>query len=310
VRWTAAEVLLILFLAPLWASVSSEVLNASGFSTWMYGPELVALARSTPIEGVDATPRQLAQFRLLLWSGCLTFVLQLSSILFLLYALSGTRPRDIGLTSRRLGTNLLAGVLSALALIPAVYALNYLVTQVYGTARVQEHPFAQLLKQDLMSVERLALFAAAVIAAPVGEELLFRGILQPYCATRSWGPHAAMIGAFLLALAARGDQILAAWRAGSGSALLHELAPALTLLTLVPIYLLVWWRSRTPLVPALLATAILFGWIHARVWPSPVALTLFGLGLGYLAYRTQSLVGPIVLHAVFNAAAFALLTLP
>jgi membrane protease YdiL (CAAX protease family) len=36
------------------------------------------------------------------------------------------------------------------------------------------------------------------------------------------------------------------------------------------------------------------------VWPTPVALFVLALGLGALAYRTQSLVGPVVLHGLFN----------
>ena len=36
------------------------------------------------------------------------------------------------------------------------------------------------------------------------------------------------------------------------------------------------------------------------VWPSPVPLLLLALGLGYLAYRAQSLAAPMLIHALFN----------
>ena len=39
------------------------------------------------------------------------------------------------------------------------------------------------------------------------------------------------------------------------------------------------------------------------VWPTPIPLFALGLSLGYLAYRTQSLVAPVVLHGLFNAVA-------
>jgi len=52
---------------------------------------------------------------------------------------------------------------------------------------------------------------------------------------------------------------------------------------------------------ALFGTAVLFACIHTSVWPTPVPLLVLGLGLGLLAQRTQSLVGPIVLHGLFNA---------
>lgn len=53
--------------------------------------------------------------------------------------------------------------------------------------------------------------------------------------------------------------------------------------------------------PAVFGTALLFGMLHVGVWPTPIPLFVLGLGLGWLAWRTQSLVGPIVLHALFNA---------
>jgi len=57
---------------------------------------------------------------------------------------------------------------------------------------------------------------------------------------------------------------------------------------------------------ALAATAALFAAIHFNLFAFPALLAL-GLVLGYLYDRTQSLVGPIVLHALYNAAVLALL---
>jgi membrane protease YdiL (CAAX protease family) len=54
---------------------------------------------------------------------------------------------------------------------------------------------------------------------------------------------------------------------------------------------------------AIYGSAVLFASFHASVWPSPIPLFVLGLGLGWLAYRTQSLVAPIVAHALFNAVA-------
>ena len=66
-------------------------------------------------------------------------------------------------------------------------------------------------------------------------------------------------------------------------------------------------RSRDNTVPAILGTSVLFAMIHAAVWPSPVALFVLALGLGWLKERTRSLVGPMVLHSLFNAVNCALL---
>ncbi len=50
-------------------------------------------------------------------------------------------------------------------------------------------------------------------------------------------------------------------------------------------------------------SAMLWSMAHMAVWPSPIPLFLLGLGLGWLAYRTQSLIGCIVGHALFNTVA-------
>ena len=76
--------------------------------------------------------------------------------------------------------------------------------------------------------------------------------------------------------------------------------PALFVLALVPVFLLVWWRSRTPVGPAVFGTAALFAAFHSGVWPSPVPLLLLALGLGIIAYRAQSLAAPMLIHALFN----------
>lgn len=59
---------------------------------------------------------------------------------------------------------------------------------------------------------------------------------------------------------------------------------------------------------AIVGSATLFALMH-EAWPSAVALVPLGLVLGWLAYRTQSLVPGIILHALFNAVAFGVLFL-
>jgi membrane protease YdiL (CAAX protease family) len=55
-------------------------------------------------------------------------------------------------------------------------------------------------------------------------------------------------------------------------------------------------------IGALLASSAVFGLIHLPTEPQAVLpLFILGLALGYAAYRTRSLVAPIVAHALFNA---------
>src|SRR5262249_57689443 len=99
--------------------------------------------------------------------------------------------------------------------------------------------------------------------------------------------------------------------------LLGELAPTLFVVVLVGLFLAYrswrgWPREEEPADPvgAVFCTSVLFAAAHSGVWPSPVPLFLLGLVLGYLAYRTQSLVPSLVVHALFNGLACVLLFFP
>ena len=53
---------------------------------------------------------------------------------------------------------------------------------------------------------------------------------------------------------------------------------------------------------AICGSAMMWAVFHGA-WPSPIALFGLGLGIGYLAHRTQSLIGCIVLHSLVNTVA-------
>jgi membrane protease YdiL (CAAX protease family) len=162
------------------------------------------------------------------------------------------------------------------------------------------HPLTQAAGEGLAPAEWSLLIFAATVAAPVIEELLFRGLLQPWFASHKGGGYAAFGAAFAWAAYVCRDRVRAAWPLGVGP-ILDAAAPVLFVLSLLPILFIVVWRSRTPAGPAILGTAVLFAAIHSSVWPSPVALLLLALGLGGLAWRTRSLAGPILMHSLFNS---------
>jgi membrane protease YdiL (CAAX protease family) len=268
------------------------------------------------------------------------FPFQLGSILLVVRRYSGARLDQLGLTTRRLPANVILGYLGWLVLCPVVYAVSYLTTWLYlewTGLPPDEHTLTELI-QDLHPVlEWLLLWFLAVVAAPVLEELLFRGLIQGWLLARPRGAPLAMALALALPMTILGT---------------YKRARILFVLALVPGFLVLpgllrWWRRRrsdkppasneslplaapgTPPEPAgeirwtdrlgallvaldragedprtrrawaMYATATLFALIHP--WPTPVPLFLLGLGLGWLAYRTQSLVGPMVLHALFNS---------
>jgi membrane protease YdiL (CAAX protease family) len=63
-----------------------------------------------------------------------------------------------------------------------------------------------------------------------------------------------------------------------------------------------WAQTNADL--AIVGSAMLFAAVHSNNWPAPIPLMLLGLALGWLARRTQSLIAPITLHALFNLVAF------
>jgi membrane protease YdiL (CAAX protease family) len=185
------------------------------------------------------------------------------------------------------------------------------------------------------------IFFTATVAAPILEEWLFRGVLQTWLVRREWGGHAAMAGALLMALVStRWDRLEWSPTAPGLRALLHSAMPSLFVLFMVPGYLAARWLvtrsqddqvtgwqgdkgtdedplspaqeqrpSRAAVVGAVYGASLLFAAAHSFAWPTPIPLFFLGLLLGWLMYRTESLVAPDVLHALFNGLSCVLLLL-
>lgn len=323
VTWGPGEVLVVAFLWTFfWPAAAREALAAIGFFRWHYGPEaalvlsspaqrqaqktgLALLAGPAAAESFDeplAEARQRLGNRFNLWALALAFPFQLATMLAIPYAVSRTRPQQLGLTTRRLGRNLLAGLITGLLLTPAVlgvFAAVLLLCEHGLPGKVHEHALTVLMRTGLSGGEWTLLVFAAVVAAPVLEELIFRGLLQPWLGTRPWGGQAGVALALALALAACGTDVLAA-RHREWTVILDAAAPALFVLAMIPIFLIAFRRHSTQEARAVFGTALAFAALHSSVWPTPIPLFVLGLGLGELARRTGSLVGPIVVHSLFN----------
>lgn len=238
-----------------------------------------------------------------LWSAALALPFTVGTILLAMRRLSGTRPYQLGLTTHRWRADLALGYLVWLGLTPVVLFIHFLAIRWLGSV---PHPFERLAEQPLLPVEWALILFLTVVQAPLVEELLFRGVLQPWLGRRPWGGHAAVAAALAISLP---WSKLDSWPQ-DGQEQLLALAPALFVLAMLPGYLLLpRLTGNVREVRAIYATALLFGAFHAAVWPSPIALFVLGLGLGWLAWRTQSLTGPIFVHALFNAVASAVLLL-
>ncbi len=66
-------------------------------------------------------------------------------------------------------------------------------------------------------------------------------------------------------------------------------------------------RQRWGASAAILISAVLFGLVHAPIWPQVVNAFIMGIMLGYIYVLTDSLLSVIIIHAVNNGMAYMLL---
>ncbi len=283
VPWSGAEIGLASFLAwVFWPGLMVVLVKGIGFDRWFYG------------EAVEN------ELRLSLWISALAAPFQVLTYPLVFAALCDARPEQLGLTARQLGRNLLAG-LGGMLLVPDVFALFWLVRRCYGASGeegVEKHALETLAGQGLSLSEWFLLYFTATLAAPLHEELAFRGVLQPWLAKGRWRGLSALLGALILTLWYRRAQIHDSFSTGWDNIFVAAV-PLLFVSALLPLYLFA-ARFGGSQSAALIGTSALFACIHSA-WPTPIPLFLLGLGLGLLAQRTQSLVAPVLLHGLFNA---------
>jgi membrane protease YdiL (CAAX protease family) len=236
-------------------------------------------------------------------ANAIALPLALVTSVLLLWRASGTRPYQLGLSLGRWRQDVLLGFLGWLVLTPIVLGLNLVVTWcvILVTKEVPKvHELSRLPSLGEPLLGWILLWVNAVAAAPLWEEFFFRGVVQRWLGSRRWGGHLAM--AFLLAVPGveaavafyrPDDRLGEFWKE-------HALFVLAVVVGYVGLLAALWRRGerRDAVGPVIYCTAALFAYYHP--WPTEPAIFVLGLGLGWLAYRTQSLVGPIVLHALFN----------
>jgi membrane protease YdiL (CAAX protease family) len=237
--------------------------------------------------------RELPATRQALWASLLAWPPTVASAVLIPALASGTRPYQLGLTWHQAPVNVLRGYLAWLVSMPIVLVVHHAAEAVQrGLTHLppQEHPLTQVARENPDAAPWHLLGATALIAAPVLEELLFRGLVQPWAARRWYGP--VVVSAFAVAVAAS---------YGPGPR-------GFSILLIAGLAAVEWMTRRRPSahrdLTAVYATSMLFAVSHGNVWPTPVPLFVLSLALGFVAFRTQSLVGPIVMHVLFNGVAF------
>jgi membrane protease YdiL (CAAX protease family) len=331
VPWLGADVWFAFGVMILVPGLVLAALENSGFFTLLYGNNTASLSE-----------------RKALWALVAAAPLQAALILAELALVRGARPADVGLTGRRLAQNVVAGYLLWLVLAAVALLLYWAMTLFMET---QKHPMEQLSRLPLLGAEWTAIVFLTVVAAPLLEELVFRGVLLPWQTSRGLDAQLT-VGAAALAVAV----FYGITRQGT-----FNPVPMAFVLALLPGYVVLpylhrrwrerrrgptaedragggperngvasdhaapWWEHvsrglagfvrlasdrRVNVLLAFYSNGLLFAAAHSSVWPSPIPLFLLGVGLAWLAHRTQSLVGPMVAHALFNGVACLEMFLP
>jgi membrane protease YdiL (CAAX protease family) len=129
-------------------------------------------------------------FKLSAGLGFCTFL----SVPLVLVKWRGARPYQIGLHGDRLVRNIVLGVAAYLLAMPLVGAVLLIAAEFFGPP---QHEIEELVRSTPTAHNITLAWVAAVVAAPLQEELLFRGVLLP-ALRRVFGMWPAILGSSAL----------------------------------------------------------------------------------------------------------------
>ena len=310
-----AKVTLCLLLLLLAASFIPFVIQKSNLLENQYGAEMVAKSKDYS----DPEEFKVLRVRMNLWTSGLT--LPFLALLFplIISNYTGLNKSDLGWKNTGLIPSIKQGFTWLIILVPIVYILQFFMVKIQlllPGEHVTDHPLTQLADQKLLALEWVMLFFTAVVGAPLLEEQIFRGFIQPWIMAKKSGVLITISCAiFLSVFQFRADWYKAfslAWgdRSMENDSQLQihitkALGPLLFSLLVSALIFIINRKNKSH--AAIGATALLFGMIHAFAWPSPVGLTLLGVGLGIAFAKTGNIVTPIFIHMGFNFLAFGML---
>jgi membrane protease YdiL (CAAX protease family) len=225
------------------------------------------------------------------------------AFLAVMLAVSRATRADLGLPKnfRELVSDIRIGVVAWLAALAPVYGMQLLLVTLFGHA--EGHPLIQMIEEHASPTLFALAFAAAVLVAPICEELMFRLVLQGWL--EKW------------------EDLELGWRTPPRPSIelvevvTTEAAPDIDP-NIVEVPLLA--EELVPTEPPRIGVGGLpYGWLpigvssllfalaHVGWGPDPVALFLLALILGYVYQRTHRIVPSMVTHALFNGMALFML---
>jgi uncharacterized protein len=118
------------------------------------------------------------------------------------------RPRRFGLTLRNFLPGVLKGFLGLLIVLPLMFVVLVVVARLMNTQTQYIHPYLQQLGQASGQKQRALILISIVVAAPISEEIFFRGCLQTFFSalfSRRGGRWMAVVVTSFLFAMAHGD---------------------------------------------------------------------------------------------------------
>ena len=206
------------------------------------------------------------------------------AILWLDYARNADE-RDLGIPESldQLLSDIVVGVFGCVFALLPVFLVNLSLVKFF---EVQEtHPMVERLMKSSSPEMLWAAFVAAVIAAPIFEEFVFRVLLQGWLES---------VEDEELHFDATEREVV-----GDNPPESNPIRrPAIGWMDLLP-------HGWLPII----ISSVLFGLAHMGHGIAPIPLVLLGIVLGYVYQRTHRIIPCIVIHALFNCFSMALLWL-
>jgi membrane protease YdiL (CAAX protease family) len=212
--------------------------------------------------------------RTLYINGIAELTAVLVSTLFIAHGPLRLNPTPIGWTLSRALADIRLALLVAAAVLPVIYLVQFIVTQLPGMQ--YKHPFITMLLESDSPSLWIAVAVSAVVVAPIAEEYFFRALVQ--------GWFESLLNAAIVNVRSPVTDIPCEDDATEPLIPASE-EPDLGLLKYLPILL----------------SATLFAAAHVGHGGGWVAIFVLALPLGCLYQKTRRLLPGIILHMLLNA---------
>jgi len=182
-----------------------------------------------------------------------------------------------------------------LAVTPLILLLAYLlmgVFQVLGSSPGQEHPLVKLFRSG-RPMDCFLVLCLVLFAAPITEEVMFRGLFQQWIVSATNGP---LLG-WLMSLALVGTHGIGHLNMSFCGIRFWAQASAFLILGAIFIWTGLKYSQK---YGSIFSGALVFAAVHSFAWPSPAGLLPLSLGLGWLRETTGRIWPCIIVHAAFN----------